>query len=111
MCVICHGFSESVIKYKLYSRCMMQFAYLDVDLNLLKMFKLQIAKNRKTTFPTATCSSRSHNSDFTAWFVNSVILSIPILCSILWLILKALSNQIQSDQDRVIILETVEFIN
>ena len=89
----------------------MQFAYLDVDLNLLKMFKLQIAKNRKTTFPTATCSSRSHNSDFTAWFVNSVILSIPILCSILWLILKALSNQIQSDQDRVIILETVEFIN
>ena len=46
------------------------------------------------------CNSRQNNSDFTAWFVNSVILSIPILCSILWLILQALSNQIQSDQDR-----------
>ena len=45
--------------------------------------------------------SRANNTDFTAWFVNSVILSIPILCSILWLILNALSNQIQSDQGGV----------
>ena len=59
---------------------------------------------------TAECSSRSSNRDFTAWFVNSVILSIPILCSVLWFILKALSNQIQSDQDREIIFLAKTFV-
>ena len=46
---------------------------------------------QKSPVLTAKCTMRLSDSDYTSLFVNSVILSIPILCSILWLILPALS--------------------